>query len=242
MLKELESGLLVSAALGDAHPGLAYAKVINPLLSVEARGRFGGIVYNTWHGISYAKAHSGPNQPNSAAQLAARARLVTVGADWRDLTQVQRDAWSVYADAHPEQDWTGNPLRLTGQNWFIRCNVQLSRAGLAGISAPPGIAAPDPVTAWVASDPNGAIAVTWTTPDDAALTLDVSFLGPVSTGVDPKIEHAVGLIIMKSNIAHPKTVLVAPATGRYRFWVKVIDDTTGLTSTVVSSLIDYTAP
>lgn len=214
------------------------AKVINPLLSVEARGRMAGLVYNTWHGISYVKAHSGPNQPNTQAQLAARALMTMITADWRDLTQAQRDAWTVYADAHPESDWTGNPKRLTGQNWFVRCNVQASRAGGAAVTSPPAIAAPDPVTGWVVADAAGDITVNWTTPIVGNEMLDILKLGPLSTGVDPKVEHAVGDCIIVNSSVTPYTVEPSAAAGRWRWWVKVIDPDTGLTSTLVSDLID----
>ena len=64
MFRLSEEGILVPDHLGDRHDVACMAKVINPLLSVEARGRMGGIVYNTWHGISYAKAHYGTHKPN----------------------------------------------------------------------------------------------------------------------------------------------------------------------------------
>lgn len=238
MLERKESGLLLPDHLGDAHQTAAFAKVINPLLSVEARGRMAGLVYNTWHGISYVKAHSGPNQPNSAAQLAARARLVTIGAEWRDLTQAQRDAWGVYADSHPETDWTGNPLRLTGQNWYMRCSIQLNRVGQTSVATPPAIAAPDPATGFLLSFPVADIEADWTTPTDGAHYLDIWMLGPVSTGVDPKIEHATGRVNIVATSAQPYTLVPAAASGRWRAWVKIIAIANGLTSTWMSHQID----
>lgn len=224
-----ESGPLIPDELGDRHDVAPMAKVINPLLSIEARGRMAGLVYNTWHGISYVKAHSGPNQPNTAAQLAARARLVTIGAAWRGLTQVQRDAWGVYADAHPESDWTGNPLRLTGQNWYIRCNVQLDRIGVAAIADPPAVAAPDAVVGWANELTVADLTVEWTAP---LLTdwVDIFALGPVSTGVDPKFEHATCYDTVIASTVTPFIIVLAVPSGRWRCWGRVIDVATGLTS------------
>lgn len=216
------------------------AKVINPLLSVEARGRMSGLVYNTWHGISYVKAHSGPNQPNTAAQLNARARLTTIGAEWRSLTQANRDAWSVYADAHPEADWTGNPLRLTGQNWYLRCNIQLNRVGVASVATPPAVAAPDPVTGWNTLQDGADLDAAWTTPNIGTYYLDIFTLGPVSTGVDPKIEHAIARALIVDNTAQDYTLVAAAAEGRWRAWVKVMNIVNGLTSTYVSDTTDIT--
>jgi hypothetical protein len=213
------------------------AKVINPLLSVEARGRMAGLVYNTWHGISYVKAHSGPNQPNTAAQLAARARLVTIGAAWRDLTQVQRDAWTTYAAAHPESDWTGNPLRLTGQNWYIRCNVQLDRMGQSAISDPPAVAAPDAITGWAVAKTVNDLTVAWTAPV-ATDYIDIFGLGPVSTGVDPKIEHAICLDTVIASTVTPYIVVLSVPDGRWRCWGRVLDVATGLASPWESGIVD----
>lgn len=214
------------------------AKVINPLLSVEARGRMAGLVYNTWHGISYVKAHSGPNQPNSAKQLAARSRLTTVGALWRGLTQANRDAWGVYADAHPESDWTGNPLRLTGQNWFVRCTVQLNRIGIAAVDTPPAAAAPDAITGMSLAVPVADLQLSWTTPVAGVNHIDIWLLGPLSTGVDPKFEHATFEATHATDVGQPLTILGAVPAGRWRCWARIIKDADGLVSTWQSDIED----
>lgn len=233
-----EEGLLVPDELGDRHHVAPMAKVINPLLSVEARGRMAGLVYNTWHGISTVKAHSGPNQPNSAAQLAARSRLTTIGAEWRALTQANRDAWAVYADAHPLQDWTGNPKRLTGQNWYIRCSVQMARMGNASVATPPATAAPDPFTTCVLSKPAADLQLSWGAPVDGTDDIDIWLLGPLSTGVDPKIEHATFEATHATDVGQPLTILAAVPSGRWRCWIRVIKTADGLTSTWMSDILD----
>ncbi len=219
-------------------PIARFAKVINPLLSVEARGRMAGLVYNTWHGISYVKAHSGPNQPNSAAQLAARARLATITAEWRALTQVNRDAWSVYADAHPEQDWTGNPLRLTGQNWYVRCSIQLNRMGESSVATPPAVAAPDPVVGFAIQKTANDLTQTFTGPVDGTDMIDTFVLGPLSTGVDPKIEHAICFRTVNTDVQQPDVLLLTVPNGRWRAWAKILATATGLSSPWVSAQVD----
>lgn len=214
------------------------AKVLNPLLSVEARGRMSGLVYNTWHGISYVKAHSSPNQPNKAPQLAARARLTTVTADWRALTQNQRDAWGVYADNHPETDWTGSPLRLTAQNWFMRCNIQINRMGETPITDPPAVAAPDAATGFDIKKTGDDLTQGFTTPSESTVMVDTFLLGPVSTGVDPKIQHAVNARLVTADVQQPDILVTGVANGRWRAWLKVITKATGLSSVVVSDIVD----
>jgi len=222
----------------DVHQVAHFAKVINPLLSVEARGRFAGLVYNTWRGISTVKAHSGPNQPNSAKQLYARALLTTITAEWRALTQGNRDAWAVYADNHLEADWTGNPVRLTAQNWYMRCSIQLNRMGESSIATPPAVAAPDAVVGFNIQKTVDDLTQTFTGPIGGTAMLDTRRLGPVSTGVDPKIEHAINVRLVNSDVQQPDIIYASVPNGRYRAWVKVIATATGLTSTWQSKILD----
>lgn len=233
-----ENGPPIQDALGDRHVVAPMAKVINPLLSVEARGRFAGLVYNTWHGISTVKAHSGPNQPNSAAQLAARARLTTITAQWRALTQANRDAWSVYADQHPESDWTGNPLRLTGQNWYVRCSIQLARIGESAVATPPAVAAPDPVVGFNLALTVADLTQQFTSPVDGTDMIDTFMLGPVSTGVDPKFEHAIWRRSVNTDVQQPDILVLAAAPGRWRAWARIIATATGLVSSWQSDIDD----
>jgi hypothetical protein len=105
------------------------AKVVNPLHSDEARGKIGGLIFNTSRGIRYVKSATSPSQPRTAAQLNVRSIMTTITREWKALTQVQRDAWATYADANPIPDWTGRPIRLTGANAYCQIN---SVARLAG--------------------------------------------------------------------------------------------------------------
>ena len=222
----------------DAHPVAHFAKVVSPLHSVEARGRMGGLVYGTWHGISYVKAYSGPNQPNSAAQLAARARMTTIGAEWRELTDANRAAWAVYAAEHLESDWTGQNKRLTAQNWYIRCNTMRHRLGSASVATPPATAAPDAVTVFAVVDNAGDVDASWTSPNAGTYYLDFWTLGPVSTGVDPKFEHAVVRALIVDNTAQDYALVAAAAAGRWRAWVRSVNIDNGLSSNFVSSQVD----
>jgi len=100
------------------------AKVVGPLHSSEARGSVGALTYNTWRGISTVKARTGPTTQYSSDQVALRAKTALATAAWQALTDSQRAAWHNYAVQHVDVDWTGNPQRLSGYNWFIRINVR----------------------------------------------------------------------------------------------------------------------
>jgi len=216
------------------------AKVVSPLLSVEARGRMGGLVYGTWHGISTVKAFSSPNQPNSQAQLDARATMSLISVEWQTLTQAQRDAWGTYADANLLPDWTGNPKRLTAMNWFVKCNVQLERMGESHIPSPPAVAAPDSVVGFAVAQATADITAAWTSPVTGAYQLELIRLGPVSIGMDPKIEHAIFDEFMEPDETTPFIVQLAAAAGRWRYWCRLADEATGLVSPWVSDIIDVT--
>jgi len=107
------------------------AKVVGPLHSSEARGSVSSLTYNTWRGISTVKARAGPTTQYSADQVALRAKTALATAAWKAMTDAERSLWNHYADTHPDVDWTGNPQRLSGYNWFVRINVRRQLLGLA---------------------------------------------------------------------------------------------------------------
>lgn len=120
------------------------AKVLNPLMSNEARGKMNGLVFNTWRGISTVKTFKSPTQPQSAAQLVMRNLMSTFSRKWQALTAAQRTAWNNWAAAHLKTDWTGNPVRITGANAYSGLNINFVRAGGAatGFDEPPAVVAP----------------------------------------------------------------------------------------------------
>lgn len=58
------------------------AKVTLPLMSAEARGKVGGLIYNTWRGNSTVKIKKAPAQPRTARQLLIRAFATTCSRAW----------------------------------------------------------------------------------------------------------------------------------------------------------------
>lgn len=213
-------------------------KVKNPLLSMEARGGIGGLVFNTWRGINYVKTNTSPTGQGTAKRLAAQALLIQVAQQWKTITDVQRTAWGVYAADHPVTDWTGAPKRLTGQNWYMKCNVQLARQGNALIDDPPAVAAPDAATGIALSQDVNDLFIDWTTPVAANMTLICHLVGPHSVGVTGKIEMAQFEKALSANSAAPIVLKATPGTGRYTVFVKVMSSVTGLCSSWVSDFFD----
>lgn len=215
-------------------------KVKNPLLSMEARGGIAGLVYNTWRGINTVKTNTSPTGQGTVKRLAAQALMIQASQLWKALDDAERDAWRQYAIDHPVADWTGSPKRLTGQNWFVGCTVQLLRVGNPSVDTPPVVAAPDAVVGLSLSQAGADLKVSWTTPVAAGPNVEFWLVGPLSSGVAAKLEQAKFDSSTGSATAQPFTLLVAPAIGRYTCFARVVDVDNGLVSTWVSDFLDIT--
>lgn len=156
------------------------AKVIGPLHSSEARGRMGGLVYNTWRGVATVKAKHAPSQPRTSLQLAVRAVAISLSRLWASC--VNQASWNAYAALHPTVDGMGNSVRATGANWYLALNTRLKRMGTAAVETAPTVAAPAAIEGFGAQLSSGAYSPTWTAPTLAADGVEVWADGPHSPG------------------------------------------------------------
>lgn len=100
----------------------------------QASGSIGGVTYSHNRGGMYQRARAIPTNPNSLQQQGVRNSFSTLSQQWGgQLTQTQRDAWTAYAVTTPVTDRLGDPLTLTGQQMFIRCNSLRALAGLTAV-------------------------------------------------------------------------------------------------------------
>lgn len=208
------------------------AKVIGPLHSAEARGRMSGLIFNTWRGIATVKAFCSPAQPRSMSQLRIRSWTTQLVRAWGALEYAKILAWNAYAVNHPETDWTGNPKRLTGLNWYVRCNLRLLWLAETLITDPPAVPAPDPPDSFLANDGVGQTITEWTATDPGEVKIDIWFAGPTNHGVQPKIERAHHSTFELGETATVTITGLQP--GYYMFFARMIDLATGLASTWVS--------
>jgi hypothetical protein len=212
---------------------------MSPLHSTEARGRVGGLVFNTWRGLSTVKSNSSPAQPRSATQLAVRSLVTHLTRKWATLDPTARLHWNDYAAAHTEIDWTGNPKRLSGMNWYVRCNTRIAQCGAALITEPPSVAAPDPIVSFQATDAALNIHLMWQAAPASDLTADFYVLGPHSKGVLAKIERAKRGLLWPAQT--PDINIPYKAVGHYTVWARIISETTGLASPWLSDTCEVTA-
>lgn len=103
-------------------------------------GSIGGLTYSHNKGGMYTRGRATPTNPNTAAQQDARMAMSTLSTAWRDsLTAAQRIAWEAYAVNTPVADAFGEPLVLSGQQMYIRCNAPRVRAALARVDDGPTV-------------------------------------------------------------------------------------------------------
>lgn len=208
------------------------AKVIGPLHSSEARGRVGGLIFNTWRGSATVKAKHAPAQPGGAAQLQMRANASMLARYWGSiLDAVDRATWTAYAVAHVLTDWTGSTKRLTGLNWFLACSARLLMNDEAIVHTAPLVAAPDPPTGVTAVGGSSQITLSWDTPTTAPLIVWFYIQGPRSPGRIPTRARAK----FRGNITGDDlTFVISGLTpGTHDIWVAVMDSVTGLVSTEI---------
>lgn len=214
------------------------AKVIGPLFSTEARGRVGGLVYNTWRGISYVKAQCAPAQPRTARQLAIRSFTIRLVRLWQSLPVLTMDAWNEYARTHLLTDGMGVGKRLTGCNWFVGLNLRLIDMGLTINTIPPPGVAPDPPLLFQAADGVNESVLTWTPTAGAALTFQIFKVGPHSPGVLGKIERAKFVVY---NPGEDGTITIASlGPGTYDFFARAMHESNGQVSTWVRDIATVT--
>ena len=73
------------------------AKVLTPLLSLNATGQLGKtIVFSGWKGIKTARQYTKPSNPRTAGQVAQREMMATIVEWWRNtsVAPVVKESWA----------------------------------------------------------------------------------------------------------------------------------------------------
>lgn len=213
-------------------------KVKLPMFSAEARGAIGGLVYNTWRGINTVKINTSPTGQGTTLRLAAQALMALVAKVWATIGDANRANWNTYATDHPITDWVGSPKRLTGMNWFVKCNVQLKRVGQAIKNTIPVLAQPDAITGLTLSHIGADIVMAWTTPATGEFSIDVWLVGPLSQGITVKLEKAQWRRFALPTDFAGVILESAAALGRWTVFARVICANSGLVSTWQSAYCD----
>ena len=106
----------------------------------QRSGKQGGIVWSHNASGPYVRNRAIPTNPNTSRQVAVRNAVRALSIHWNiTLTQVQRDAWDVYAANVSWLNRLGQSITLNGLNHFIRSNTPLVVSGIARVDAAPVI-------------------------------------------------------------------------------------------------------
>lgn len=106
-------------------------------LVVDGRGKIGGQVASKNRSGAYMRNKVTPVNPATSYQVDVRATLGSLAANWRGLTQAQRDSWNSAVADFKKTDIFGDIQNPSGFNLYIRLNANLAAINVAPISAPP---------------------------------------------------------------------------------------------------------
>ncbi len=154
------------------------------MMVVDGRGKIGGHVASKNRGGSYFRTKVTPSNPQTGAQLTARARFTTNSQAWRGLTQGQRDAWNAAVTNFLSTDIFGDSITPSGFNLYVQLNNNLLNAGIAAISNPPLPEAVDGITtlSLVADTTGGGLDLTFSPAITANTTVLLFATAPLSAG------------------------------------------------------------
>jgi hypothetical protein len=160
------------------------------ILLGEMRGSLNGVTASRNRSGQYFRVRAVPVNPNSPRQMAARLSFAARADEWSDiLTQVQRDAWNLYADNVTVKNKLGEDILLSGSNMYLRTNTSRVATGLPVVSDAPTLftlGSPDTLFDGSISEATQLISVAfnvlsaWVGEDDAGMLVYMSI--PQSPG------------------------------------------------------------
>lgn len=172
--------------------------------TTASRGRFG----------QYYRNRSTPTQPRTAAQVAVRSSLATFSQSWKLLTDAQRSAWSVYADAHPRVNPLGQTVKLTGAMSYTGVNNALAIAGRPPVSDPPTYDSVETPTVGIVFDSDTDATMTLGSTDPLAYTV-LSCSPPRSPGVSFNGDYRFVGVFLNDDATPTLVDLIPVITAKY---------------------------
>ena len=102
----------------------------------DGSGKLGGHVYSKNRGGNYIRTNKVPSNPRTAAQILARSRFGQASAGWKELTELQRNAWAEFAANNPFTDSLGDQRHLSASSAYTRSANNLLSIGETPITTP----------------------------------------------------------------------------------------------------------
>ena len=172
-----------------------------------------------------------PANPKTTAQVAVRNKMTVRSKAWSALSESQRGGWDTAAASN---DWTqtdtlGNSFKLSGEQLYLKLNLELESIGVAPISAVPTKAAFASIAlstiTLTAGTPVFSVAYTGTLPATETLKLRASRQGSAGIMSSKSVQF---VDVVFSSAASPINALTA-YTGIYgalvagqKIWLELI--------------------
>lgn len=103
-------------------------------------GSLGGITASHNAGGQYLRARTIPTDPGTPEQNAVRQIFGILSNRWLNaLTDAQREGWKTYASNVSVTNPLGDPIFLSGNNWYIGNNTARRQAGLLRVDDAPSV-------------------------------------------------------------------------------------------------------
>ncbi len=151
-----------------------------PTIGAQLSGSIGGITASHNAGGTYFRQRAVPTNPATPFQVIPRQLMGELASRWTNtLTQLQRDAWILYASNVTILNRIGVSINVSGLNMYQRSNIPRLQAGLPRVDSGPTtfnlgeFTAPTiaSLTAPTALSLNFDITDDWVGEDDAAMLI-----------------------------------------------------------------------
>jgi len=94
-------------------------------LIINPRGSIGGTSFGRNASGNFARARTIPRDRKSLLQSGQRNIVAYVSRAWRGLSVIGQNSWKSFASTIIFYDSLGNPYKLTGNQMFMKCNLNL---------------------------------------------------------------------------------------------------------------------
>lgn len=222
----------------------AMAKIILAGVA-EKRGAEGGVVFSRNRYGAYTRQRVSPVQPRTDYQLDIRAKLQTVSAAWRDLSQAEKNAWNELASQVILTDSIGQTYSPTGHQLFTSCNINRLLGQATILTTPPAtvpnVPTPLNVTVTATSGATPALTVAWS---GGSADYDAFIYATATVGLGRKFIRPSELRFMQvaAGDGSPAVSILAawqarygpvPTTGKVVVAVRLVQPDTGFAGGVV---------
>jgi len=201
------------------------AIVTQPLGSSNARGSVGGLTYSQWRGRHTVRTRTGPSREPTPDQQRIIDLTVKYAQHWNVITEAQRTAWRTFAANQRDPHWTGQDKRLTGQQWWIRCNVRLDLNCGGYTPWPPTAPINDYLTNLQLDSIGDDVAISWDDPQGHGsweAWVEWWLTKPLSPGRRPTIHDADR--IGSTDISDQAAEILGLPDGTYTLFWRIVDD------------------